>query len=185
MGKFICAGLLCTAMTASGCLQGSDNVEVDDVDLDSEDAVLGESEDALGFNKSLQARHSGKCLDIKSASNNNGAPLIQWNCHGGYNQKFHFLHVGGGDYNIIAAHSGKCLDVNGASTSNLADIIQWPCHGGNNQKFRPVYRSGGYYNLVAAHSGKCIDVRGASQSQGAEVIQYDCHSGYNQQFRPY
>jgi hypothetical protein len=34
------------------------------------------------------ARHSGKCLDVTSASTANGARLIQYTCGSGGNQQF-------------------------------------------------------------------------------------------------
>lgn len=41
---------------------------------------------AGGF--SIVARHSGKCLDVWNASRDSGVNIIQWDCHGGDNQKF-------------------------------------------------------------------------------------------------
>ena len=38
--------------------------------------------------ESLAARHSGKCLDVSSASTADGAKLIQWTCGTGTNQQF-------------------------------------------------------------------------------------------------
>jgi glucosylceramidase len=36
----------------------------------------------------LVASHSGKCLDVYGAGQQNGARVIQWNCHGGPNQRW-------------------------------------------------------------------------------------------------
>ena len=32
------------------------------------------------------ARHSGKCLDVRGESTNDGGSIIQWSCNGGANQ---------------------------------------------------------------------------------------------------
>ena len=182
MGKFIHTGVLAAAMLATGCLQGADNVQVDDAD---ESALLGESEDALGFNVILKAKHSGGCLDIAGANTSGGAPLIQWDCHGGGNQRFNFVHTGFGNYNIVMVHSGQCLDVAGANPANVVPILQWPCHGGDHQKFRLLAHPDGYFSFVAVHSGRCLDVKGANPANGVPIIQYDCHLGDNQRFRTY
>lgn len=184
MGKFIHTGILAAAMLATGCLQGSDKLEVDD-DVTDEGAVLGESEDALGFNVILKIKHSGRCLDITGWSTNAGAPLIQWDCHGGANQRFNFVHTGFGNYNIVMVHSGQCLDVWGFSTDNGAPIVQWPCHGGDNQKFRLIAHPDGYFSFVAVQSGRCLDVKDVSTGNGVPIIQWDCHLGDNQRFRTY
>lgn len=130
-----------------------------------------------------KARHSGKCLDVSGGSTNNGANLIQWECHGGANQHFLVLPLGGGGALIVARHSGHCLDVSGGSTANGAAIIQWPCHGGLNQQWVRRDTSDGQTRLVARHSGKCVDVAGASNSNGARIIQWPCHNQFNQQWR--
>jgi hypothetical protein len=131
----------------------------------------------------VNARHSGQCLDIAGASQNNGAHLIQWPCHYNQNQQWTSVAAGAGYYRLVVRHSGKCLDVDGASQNNGAHLIQWPCHLGNNQQWRFVYLGNGYYRLVARHSGKCLDVDGASQNNGAHLIQWPCHLGNNQQWR--
>ncbi len=94
----------------------------------------------VGFDDQLQklyeirSVHSGKCLDVTDASTADRAPLQQWTCHGGANQRF-ALRATGPYYQIVAAHSGKCLDVEAAAPANGARVVQWPCHTGDNQKW--------------------------------------------------
>ena len=122
-------------------------------------------------------------LDVAGASMESGAGLIQYDCHGGANQKFRVAEASDRRYvQIIAQHSNMCMDVAGASMDNSVQLIQYPCHGGDNQQFR-LDRRGDYYQVVAKHSGKCLDISGASRDNGARLIQYDCHGGTNQQFR--
>ncbi|HEX2142987.1 MAG TPA: RICIN domain-containing protein [Glycomyces sp.] len=130
----------------------------------------------------LTARHSGKCLNVDSASTEDGALLQQYDCNGAENQQWELRSVGGGYYEIVAVHSGKCLDVEGASTANSAQILQWSCHGRTNQQWELRDAGGGYSEIVARHSGKCLDVNAASTANGALLLQYDCWGGENQQF---
>jgi N-acetylmuramoyl-L-alanine amidase len=127
----------------------------------------------------LVAKHSGRCMDVYGASRDNGAAIIQWDCHNGDNQAWSLVPAGNDYYKLIAKHSGKCLDVYGASRDNGARLIQWDCHGGDNQLFRRE-QFGSYYRLRAKHSNRCVDVYGAQRDNGVQLIQWDCHGGDNQ-----
>ena len=85
----------------------------------------------------IQARHSGRCLDVQGASTADVAPVIQFHCiirHS--NQQWDLTRNSYGYYQIRVRHSGKCLDVEGASRADGARIIQYRCHGGANQQFQ-------------------------------------------------
>jgi hypothetical protein len=131
----------------------------------------------------LAARHSGKCLDVNSASTADGAVVQQWSCNGGTNQQWQLQDVGGGYFQVIARHSGKCLDVVSASTADGAAVKQYACNGGTNQQWQLQDAGGGYSRVVARHSGKCLDVVNASTADGAAVKQYACNGGTNQQWQ--
>jgi len=128
------------------------------------------------------ARHSGKCLDVRAASTDDLAPIIQWDCHGRENQQWRFEPVGDGYYRMIVRHSSKALDVSGASAEDLGLIIQYQSHGGENQHWRLDPLEDGYYRITARHSGKALDVLGVSLESGAELVQYGPHTGENQQW---
>ncbi|WP_243707422.1 RICIN domain-containing protein [Micromonospora sp. KC606] len=138
--------------------------------------------DGGGSTGTLTARHSGKCVDVISASTADGAEIAQYGCNGGSNQRWEFQSAGNNYYRIIAGHSGKCLDVNAASTANSARIIQWTCNGGQNQQWQVQDAGSGHVRLVARHSGKCLEVPSSSTADGARLVQYTCGSGQNQQF---
>ena len=82
---------------------------------------------ATGEYYKIVVKHSGKCLDIRGASTEDWANVIQYGWHGGDNQLFKLVPATDepGYYWIFAKHSGKCLDVEGASTENWAN----PTHG--------------------------------------------------------
>ena len=138
---------------------------------------------------SLEAQHSGKVLDVAGASQSWGAPLVQWDYHGGANQLFRVF-----GSPIKPMHSDLVLDVANGSQANGAPIIQHTLHGRPNQLFRlervPEVRTGhssevthNTYRIVANHSNKVLDVEGASHENGAKLIQWDWHGGPNQLFR--
>ena len=62
---------------------------------------------SLAGSYELVARHSGKCLDVSGVSMDDGAPVIQWTCNGGLNQRWTLQPASDGYYNLVAGHSGK------------------------------------------------------------------------------
>lgn len=138
-----------------------------------------------GFYK-IQAKHSGKYLDISGASTSNGAQIIQWQDNGGWNQVFQIQYdEQDGYYRIVNKSTEKCLDVQGDSTSNNADVIQWDVKSSDtaNQKFKIEVVESGYYKLTIKHSGKVFDINGASTGNGAHLHQYTWNGGNNQRFK--
>lgn len=138
-----------------------------------------------GFYK-IQAKHSGKYLDISGASTSNGAQIIQWQDNGGWNQVFQIQYdEQDGYYRIVNKSTEKCLDVQGGSTSNNADVVQWDVKTSDtaNQKFKIELVESGYYKLTIKHSGKVFDINGASTGNGAHLHQYTWNGGNNQRFK--
>lgn len=131
----------------------------------------------------LVVKHSGKCLDVGGASQDDGADVVQYDCRGVGNQTWSFKDVGGGYFHIVAQHSNKCLDVDGSSRDDGAQVHQWQCHDGDNQKWRLVSKPGGYFHIVAKHSGKCLNVSGGSNDDGGGLIQFTCNEGESEQWR--
>ena len=128
----------------------------------------------------LKSAHTANsCLDVSGASSANGAPLIQWLCHGGDNQAWSLESTGDGYSRLVSRISGKCADVSGESSEDGAPVLQWQCHTGANQQWR-VEPVGDGYRLVARHSGKCLDVPGWSTADGVALTQWQCHGGANQ-----
>jgi hypothetical protein len=109
----------------------------------------------------IRARHSRMCLDVSGGSLSNRAQVIQWDCHGGDNQKWTFTPVGGGYYHINAKHSGKSLDVFGGIGAQGDNVMvdQWDYVGADNQLWR-LDHVGEFYYIVAKHSGLRLGIRG-------------------------
>lgn len=131
----------------------------------------------------VQAKHSGKVLDVAGVSREAGVYLHQWDRLDAANQQFLFVPAGDGYYFIEAKHSGMMLTVENNSTSNGAIFRQQPRHGGYNQQFRLDPAGNGYYTIVARHSGKVLDVSAVSYANGAVFHQWDNLGADNQKFK--
>lgn len=142
-------------------------------------SAFGQAPDPNRFYQ-IMARHSGKCLDVTGGSVDNGAPVIQWDCHGRDNQQWTFTPIGAGYYKIIARHSGRVLDVFGGifSGGNDIDVQQRDYNGSANQMWHVDPVGGGYYSIIAKHSGRGLKIRGGSTNSGAQAIQYDWRQEY-------
>ncbi|MEZ4449901.1 MAG: RICIN domain-containing protein [Nannocystaceae bacterium] len=79
-----------------------------------------------------------KALDVREASTSPTARILQYQRHGGDNQRWELVLAKDGWYHLTARHSGQVLDVDHGSGADLAAILQYPWHGGDNQKFRFV-----------------------------------------------
>jgi|GEM_PF-1333996 len=143
-------------------------------------AVRFLSKDGPGTFKLVNV-NSGKCLDVANWSRNSNAPVNQFECHGGANQRWYFWTVPGtGRALIINDWSGQCLDIPGFSLSDGAQLQQFPCHGFANQRFHYAYFN---QRLPNENSGKCLDVPNASSANGVRIQQFTCHTGNNQKWR--
>ncbi len=134
--------------------------------------------------RTLQVRHSGKCLDNTNSANQ-GAVMHQWNCSPtNVNQQFEIVDAGGGDFRIKSKRSGMCLDVKGQSQNNGADVHQWACHGGASQKWWFNDMGNGWREIRPRHSTSlCLDNRGPSLDNGAKFQVWQCVGVAQQQFR--
>ncbi|MFF1907575.1 RICIN domain-containing protein [Kitasatospora sp. NPDC058218] len=117
------------------------------------------------------------CLEVADWRTDDGAPVRQWTCTGGDNQKWVWTDTD----QLVNVHSGKCLEIPGYSTAPGTRAGQWTCNGGLNQAWSDASRlHSGLRHLTNLHSGLRLDVAGASTADGAPVIQWDLNEGYNQ-----
>jgi mannan endo-1,4-beta-mannosidase len=130
----------------------------------------------------ITARHSGKSLNVQSASTADGGNVVQWPYGGGNNERWVVTSLGSGAYSIRNVNSNKALDLVASSLSDGADINQWTYSGGNNQRWRIESVGSGYYRVVSVASGKCVDVVGNSTADGAAINQWTCSGQNNQSF---
>jgi Ca2+-binding RTX toxin-like protein len=89
----------------------------------------------------IRSVNSGKCLEAKDWSTDNGTPIQQWECHGGDNQLWR-LEKTNGNYQLVNENTigflglgKKCLDVQDWGTSDGVPLQLWDCHDGENQQW--------------------------------------------------
>lgn len=129
----------------------------------------------------IEAKHSGKALDVAGASAADGANVQQWTKNGSAAQQWRFEAVAGGYYVIRAKCSDKALDVANASTAEGANVQQWGYGGGPNQQWSLEDAGGGYYYVRARSSGMLLDVAWGSTADGANVAQVRPYAGSDAQ----
>ena len=121
------------------------------------------------------------CLDIMGASQQDDAPLIQYLCHRGLNQKFDLQAVADKNrYAIKNLLSGKCLAV--SSFDKGAGVIQKPC-GSSGSYFKITDKSGDLYKIKEFVSGKCLEVPNRSYAGGQQIRIANCNNSDEQRFR--
>lgn len=112
----------------------------------------------------LHFQHSGKCIDVEGNQLHDGAKVLQYDCHGGDNQKF-LLQYNSDDntYYIVNKHSGKVLDIPWPHNTSMP-IHQWSLWFGVNQKWILDQTNTGHFRIRSkftdGSSGKgwCLQV---------------------------
>lgn len=129
---------------------------------------------------------NGFCLDVERHSQEKGANVIVYRCHGKDNQAFKLESSGANRdadwFSAESVDSGQCLDIKGNSKARGTALIQWPCKNADNQRFdfRPSSRRGNVGEIRVKHSNLCLDA-GADKS-GTKVTQASCTGSAQQQW---
>lgn len=131
----------------------------------------------------LVNRKSGKAIDVPGASTTTGTALIQYTPSSAANQRFAFVPVSGGVYEINCTHTVLAWDINGGSTADGAKLIQWTPTHGTNQQWRLTDIGDGYVTVTSVRSGKVLGVTGGSTADLAAVEQQTANGGTGQQWR--
>ncbi len=131
----------------------------------------------------IQARHSGRVLDVPGASTADSVNIDQYSDWGVDNERWQLEAMGDGYFRFNVRHSGKCMDIKGGSTANGTNAIQFSCGGGNNQRFRLLPDGAGYFSLQAKHSNQCLDIAGGATGDGGLLVQWPCAWTDNEKFR--
>ncbi|WBB89927.1 RICIN domain-containing protein [Verrucosispora sp. WMMC514] len=131
----------------------------------------------------LVNRNSGKVLDVRDTSVDDGAAIQQWSRNDGEWQQFQFVSSGSGYYRLKARHSGKVVDLWEWNVADGAEYRQWPDLNATNQQFQVLDSDGGYIRLINRHSAKALEVWEWSTADGARISQYADLNGANQQWQ--
>ncbi|MFD9302183.1 RICIN domain-containing protein [Streptomyces sp. NPDC060048] len=95
---------------------------------------------AEGHNVTIKNGASGQCLEVADWRTDNGAPVRQWGCTGGADQRWDIVPTW--SYSNVSVirnvYSGKCLEIADWRTDYSAQARQWNCSGGANQHWGTV-----------------------------------------------
>ncbi|MFJ2778941.1 RICIN domain-containing protein [Kitasatospora sp. NPDC087315] len=130
-------------------------------------------------------KSSGKCLEVADWRTDDGAPVRQWDCSSGDNQRWRLVDAPGGyvgQVSLINVHSGKCVYFDGGGKPVGGELLkQFTCN--NAQRWSMVY-SGGPTSLMFEIENMRMEIGGFSNAQGAPAQLWWSNSGANQQWTP-
>lgn len=125
---------------------------------------------------------ANRCLDAVRSLGNRG-DTRQLDCNGSAGQRYRFVNVGSGLYEIHAAITERCLDVSGASPNNGAEVQQYLCNHGLAQRWLARSTGNGMFQLMPqTGANRCLDINGGSAEVGASVQQWACNGTPAQAF---
>jgi hypothetical protein len=129
--------------------------------------------------------YTGFCLAVAKGSTTDGAPVIEWPCNGGDEQKWYYSNGWDGDgYGtyLINKKSGKCLSVPSGSTAKGKQLIIWPCYGYDDQFWIVDLRSPdeGGVTMKNDHSGQYMAISSENWYSGSPVFQWPWTDGFEQ-----
>jgi beta-glucosidase len=111
------------------------------------------------------------CLDIRSASSDNGTPVQIYTCNGTTAQTW----TVGSDGTVQAL--GKCMDVASAGTANATLVQLYDCNGTGAQQWQA---QGGA--LVNPSSGRCLDDPSGTTTISTQLQIWDCNGQAQQRW---
>lgn len=135
---------------------------------------------AIFFAGEIVSANSGKCLDVKDESVDDGAVVQQWSCAKLPHQLWNVIDLGHDEYSIVSQLSKKALDVSGASNEDGVVIVQTPFRDVDNQRWRLEKTAAGSYKIVNARTRKCLDLQEGKRDDGVKIQQWSCSGESNQ-----
>jgi alpha-tubulin suppressor-like RCC1 family protein len=116
---------------------------------------------------------SGKALEVKNASQADGAQIYQATANSATNQLWQIIKTTDGKYNFVSKSSGKLMDiVDNSPAGYCADgtiIQQFTADGTNSQKWRLEFQAANTFKIYNETCNKPLRVEGGSTADGASV----------------
>ena len=145
--------------------------DLNDTGKDEDVFILPFLETIIQADFRIISNMSGKCLEVKNASEEENEVIWQMTYSGTNNQHWSIEPVSEGFFRIIARHSGKCLEVENASFDDNASIIQGIYEGKDNQHWKLELVDNNSYILKVKHSSKCLQLINAGNDDNITVSQ--------------
>ena len=148
-------------------------------------SVRADSDDDDDFIVTIRS-DNGLCLDVERHSQDKGANIIVYRCHGEDNQRWDLTAAGRESdwFTAESVDSGLCLDIKGASSARGTELIQWPCKrkDRDNQlfEFLPASRWSRTGEIRVKHTNLCLDA--GRDEDRAKVTQRTCDGSDDQQW---
>ncbi len=129
----------------------------------------------------IEAKHSGKVLDVPGAGTANGTLVQQYDSNGSDAQQWVIKRTADGYFNIISKCNGLYIDIPGANASNGVRINLYEGNGSQAQKFElvevdkpeeivgDVINEGTYYLSTALNPIMVFDVVDVSMQNQAKI----------------
>ncbi|MDC8829954.1 family 43 glycosylhydrolase [Alteromonas gilva] len=125
----------------------------------------------------ITSKHSGKLVEVGSASLDDGANVIQWSANGNNTQRWLIAEQSDGYYSVINLNSGKALEVYDWQTANGANVAQFEDQGLASQRWQINELGDGSVSFINKHTGKALDLYGFDTSDGANISQWEYWGG--------
>ena len=149
----------------------------------AEKKIYGTPIIAEGIYTVSSSLNKNKVLDIVGASDKNSANLQLWNKNNTNAQKFKFIYVGGGYYEIEACCSGKVLDVARAERRCGTNVWQYQRNNTDAQRWIVKSAGDGYYYIISKCNGLYLDVSGAKTIDGTNIHVWNFNGTKAQKFK--
>ncbi|HLZ56851.1 MAG TPA: RICIN domain-containing protein [Ktedonosporobacter sp.] len=126
---------------------------------------------------------SGKAVDVTEASQEPGAPIIQFDLSGAPNQQWRIQDEGDGTFTLISVNSDLLLDATRALAMGMP-AVQAPPNGRPNQlwQIRPIPPDGQKYMITSAGSGMTLTVGGDGGNNDDPIITLPYNGTPNQRW---
>ncbi len=139
-------------------------------------------------------KRSGKVIDASNTHvGTNGCPLIQYDKHGGDNQKWKLymapmwhMPPAGQNFYIKCSYSDKYFDLGGADTENNIngkELITWNLDGGGDRIFKIISANAhSWVNIQIQNGGRFVSIPSNRSENGVSLIIHDKTNGNDQKF---
>ena len=132
------------------------------------------------------SKSSGKCINVKGQSRDEGAKMVQYQMTHGTNQQFRVAAVDGKDgYATV-----ECLDsqlywaIENKGTAVNDNLVQAEYSTDDNHLFLFAYTANGVYSIVNKHSQLELAVFQSENGNNVDIVQFTRNSNWNQRWFP-
>lgn len=146
--------------------------------------LVSRSFPVAGTSYRIQARHSGKVVDVTNCGSMNadGTNIQQWPWLNNDCQRFRFESTGDGYYKIRNVRTGKLIDA-GLSLANGGNVVLWSDANVPQQQWAVTPLDGTYFAITDRESGLALNVDFASTADGGNISQWEFNFAPQEQWQ--